>query len=162
MVLEKILENPLVCQEIKPVNPKGNQSWIFMEGLMLKLKLQHFCHLIQRTDSLENILMLRKSKGKRIRVTEDEIFGWHHRLNVHEFEQTPGDSEGQGGLACCSPWDQKVRHDWATYQQQKPSYKRNHMLHTLFTSLIQPNVLTFFHDVPHHVYNVSTPLSICY
>ena len=51
--------------------------------------------------------MLGKIKGKRRRVTEDEIVGWHHRLNVHEFEQTPGDSEGQGGLACCSPWDQK-------------------------------------------------------
>ena len=78
---------------------------------MRNLKLQYFCHLIQRTESLEKIRMLGKIKGKRRWVTEDEIFGWHHRLNVHEFEQTPGDSEGQGGLACCSPWGQKVRHD---------------------------------------------------
>ena len=55
--------------------------------------------------------MLGKIKGKRRRVTEDEIVGWHHRLNVHEFEQTPGDNEGQGSLTCCSPWGQKVRHD---------------------------------------------------
>ena len=82
-----------------------------MEELMLKLKLQYFCHLIQKIGSLEKILMLGKIKGKRRRVTEDEIVGWHHRLNVHEFEQTPGDNEGQGSLTCCSPWGQKVRHD---------------------------------------------------
>ena len=51
------------------------------------------------------------------RATEDKTVGWHHRLNGHEFEQTPGDSEGQGSLACCSPWGHRVRHDLATEQQ---------------------------------------------
>ena len=46
--------------------------------------------------------------------TEDEMVGWHHQLNEHEFKQTLGVSDGQGGLACCSSWDRKVRHDWAT------------------------------------------------
>ena len=78
---------------------------------MLKLKLQYFGHLMRRPDSFEKTLTLRKLEGKRRRVTEDEIVGWHHRLNVHEFEQTPGDNEGQGSLTCCSPWGQKVRHD---------------------------------------------------
>ena len=51
-------------------------------------------------------------------MTEDEMVGWHHRVNGHDFEQTPGDSEGQGSLACCSPWGCRVGHDLATEQQQ--------------------------------------------
>ena len=66
VVLEKILESPLDCKEIKPVNPKGNQSWIFIgRRKMLKLKLQYFGHLMQRTDSLEKILKLGKIEGRR-------------------------------------------------------------------------------------------------
>ena len=67
MVLEKDLKSPLDCKEIKPVNPKGNQSWISLEGLMLKLKLQYFGHLFWRTDSLEKTLMLGKIEGRRRR-----------------------------------------------------------------------------------------------
>ena len=71
---------------------------------MLKLKLQYSGHLMQRADSLEKTLMLGQIEGRRRRrVTEDEMVGWHHRLNGHEFEQTLGDSEGQGSLVCCSP-----------------------------------------------------------
>ena len=54
---------------------------------------------MQRTDSLEKTLILGKEKG----ITEDEMVGWHYRLNGHEFEQTPGAGDGQGGLECCSP-----------------------------------------------------------
>ena len=76
-----------------------------MEGLMLKLKLQCFGHLRGRTDSLEKTLMLGKIEGKRRKgTTEDEMVGWHHRLNGHGFGWTPGVSDGQGGLVCCSPW----------------------------------------------------------
>ena len=50
--------------------------------------------------------------------TEDEMAGWHHWLNGHEFEQTLGDGEGQGSLVCCSPWGRRVRHDWVIDQQQ--------------------------------------------
>ena len=67
VVLEKTLENPLDSKEIKPVNPKGNQSWIFTEELMLKLKLQYFSHLIQRTDSLERTLIVGKIESRRRR-----------------------------------------------------------------------------------------------
>ena len=63
--MEKALESPLGCQEIKPVNSKGNQPEYSLEGLMLKLKLQYFGHLMQRTDSLEKTLMLRKIEGRR-------------------------------------------------------------------------------------------------
>ena len=72
---------------------------------MLKLKLQYFGHLMRRADSLEKTLMLGKIEdGGEKGTTEDEIVGWHHRLNGHEFEQTLGDGEGQGSLVCCSPW----------------------------------------------------------
>ena len=67
VVLEKTLESPLDCKEIQPVHPKGNQSWIFIGGLMLKLKLQSFGHLMQRTDSLRKTLMLGKIEGKKRR-----------------------------------------------------------------------------------------------
>ena len=79
-----------------------------LEGLMLKLKLQYFGHLMPRTYSLEKTLMLGMIEGGRRR-------GRHHWLNGHEFEQTLGDSEGQGRLVCCSPWgSQRVRHNLAT------------------------------------------------
>ena len=56
------------------------------------------------------------------RVTEDEMIGWHHRLNGYEFEQTPGDNEGQWSLACCSLWGHRVRHNLATEQQQQQNH----------------------------------------
>ena len=76
---------------------------------MLKLKLQHFGHLMQRTDSWQKD----PDAGKDLRqekkeATEDEMVGWHHQLNGHELEQTLGDSGGQGSLVCCSPWGRKV------------------------------------------------------
>ena len=86
---------------LKEINPEYS-----LKGLMLKLKLQYFGHLMRRTDSFEKTLMLGKIEGRRRKgMTEDEMAGWHHRLNGHGFEQAPRDSEGQGSLACCSPWD---------------------------------------------------------
>ena len=70
VVLEKTLENPLDCKEIQPVHPKGHQSWCSLEGLMLKLKLQYFGHLMWRADSLEKTLMLGKIEGRRRRGQE--------------------------------------------------------------------------------------------
>ena len=67
MVLEKTLESPLDCKEIQPVHPKGDQSWVSLEGLMLKLKLQYFGYLMRRVDSLEKTLMLGKIEGRRRR-----------------------------------------------------------------------------------------------
>ena len=70
------------------------------------LKLQYLGHLIQKGHSLEKTLMLEKIEGRR-RRDADEMVGWHQRLHGHEFEQAPGDDEGQGSLACCSPWGRK-------------------------------------------------------
>jgi len=66
------------------------------------LKLQYFGHLMQRADSLEKTLMWGKLKAKR--EGQDEMAGWHHQLNGHDFEQIPGDSEGYKSLVCYSPW----------------------------------------------------------
>ena len=69
------------------------------------LKLQYFGHLLQRVDKLEKTLMLGKIEGRKRRgQPEDEMVGWNHQLNGHEFEQVLGDGEGQGSLVCCSPW----------------------------------------------------------
>ena len=67
MGLKKILESPLDCKEIQPVHPKGGQSWVFMKGLTLKLKLQYFGHLMRRADSSEKTLMPGKIEGRRRR-----------------------------------------------------------------------------------------------
>ena len=78
-----------------------------LEGLMLKLKLQYFGHLMPRTDSLEKTLMLGEIEGRRRRGQQNEMVGWHHRLNGHGFGWTPGIGDGQGGLACCNSWSRK-------------------------------------------------------
>ena len=90
-----------------------------LEGLMLKLKLQYFGHLMWTDDSLKKSLMLGKIKGRRRRASEDEMTGRHHQYNEHDVGQTPGDGEGQGGLACCSPWRRRVGQ-----QQQYNKYER--------------------------------------
>ena len=109
VVLDKTLESPLDCMDIKPVNLKENQPWILIGRLTMKLNLQYFGHLMWRADSLEKVLMLGKTEGRRGRgwLPENKMVGWHHRLSGHEFEQAPGDGEGQGSPACCSPWGQK-------------------------------------------------------
>ena len=85
---------------INEINPEYS-----LEGMMLKLKLQHFCHLVQRDNSLEKTLMLGKIEGKRRReMRKDEMIGWHCQLHGHEIYQAPGDGEGEGSLKCCSPW----------------------------------------------------------
>ena len=74
---------------------------------MLKLKLQYFGHLMRRVDSLEKTLMLGGIGGRRRRGRQDEMAGWHHRLDGRESECTLGDGDGQGGLACCDSWGRK-------------------------------------------------------
>ena len=107
MVLEKTLESPLDCKEVQPVHPKGDHPGCSLEGLMLKLKLQYFGHLMRRVDSLEKTDAGSDWGQDEKGTTEDEMVGWHHQLNGHEFEQAPGDGDGQGGPVCCSPWGHK-------------------------------------------------------
>ena len=87
---------------LKEINPEYS-----LEGLILKLKLQYSGHLMQRANSLEKTLMLGKIEGRRRGGKQDEMVEWYHRLNGHEFEQTPGDHEEQGSLVCCNSWGRK-------------------------------------------------------
>ena len=104
MVLENTLESPLDCKEIQSILKEISPEYS-LEGLMMKLKLQYFGQRMQRTDSLENTLMLGEIEGKKIGVWQR--VRWLDNITVlsgHEFEQTLGDGEEQGSLACCSPW----------------------------------------------------------
>jgi len=88
---------------LKEISPEYS-----LEGLMLKLKLQYFGHLMGKAESLEKILMLGKKESREQKgMTEDEMVGWHHLLNGCEFEQALGMGDGQESLACCSPWGRK-------------------------------------------------------
>ena len=125
VVLEKTLENPLDSKEIKPVNCKGNQPWIF----------------IGRTDAEAPILWSPDAKSWLIGkdpdagkdwgqeekvVIVDEMVGWNHRLNEHEFAQTQGDSEGQGSLRCRSPWvcKQSDITEWLDNRNKHPNGRK--------------------------------------
>ena len=104
VVLERTLESPLDCKEIKPVNPKGNQPWIFIGALILKLKLQQFGHLMQSWLIGKGPDAGKEWGQEEKGTTEAEGIRWHHWLNGPVFEPTLGDGEGQGSLMCCSPW----------------------------------------------------------
>ena len=125
VVLEKALESPLDCKEIEPVHPNGNQSWIFTG----------------RTDAEAETPILWPPDGKNWLIekdpdagqdwgqeekgtTEDEMVGWHHRLNGHEFEQASGVGNGTGKPGVLQALEsQRVRHDWGTEQWQQVKTK---------------------------------------
>ena len=86
VMLKKTLESPLDCKEIQPVHSKGNQSWIFIGRTVVEAETQYFGHLMWRADSFEKTLMLGKLEGGRRRGLQDEMVGWHHQHNGHEFE----------------------------------------------------------------------------
>ena len=105
VVLEEALESPLDCKEIQPVHPKGNQSWIFTGRTDVEAETPMLW-----TPDVKNWLIGKDPdagkdwKQEEKGTTEDEMVGWHHQLDGHEFEQALGDGEGQGSLVCCSPW----------------------------------------------------------
>ena len=108
MVLDKTFESPLDCKEIKLVNPKGNKSWIFTG----KTDAETEAPILWVPDVKSQFIRKDTDSGKdwrqeEKRTAEDEIVGWHHWLNGHEFEQAPGVGDGQGSLACWSPWGHK-------------------------------------------------------
>ena len=108
VVLEKTLESPLGYKEIKPVNPKGNQSWIVIgrtdaEAETPILSAPDVKNWPTGKDPVAGKDWRQEGKG----MTEDEMVGWHHWLDGHEFEQAPGVGDGQGSLVCCSPWGHK-------------------------------------------------------
>ena len=99
---------PSGCEFLSHSILKKINTTYSLERLMLRMKLQYFGHLMWRADSLEKIPDVGKAwRQEEKRATEDEMVGWHHWCNGHEFEQTLGHGEGQGGLVYCSPWGRK-------------------------------------------------------
>ena len=109
VVLEKTLKSPLDSKEIKPVNPKGNKYWISIGRIDAEAKVPMLCPLDVKTHwtHWKRPWFWERLKAMEKGISEDEVVGWHHWLDGHEFEQTLGDGEGQGSLVCCSPWDHK-------------------------------------------------------
>ena len=115
------LESPLNCKETKPVNPKGNQSWIFIG----KTDAEPEAPILWPPDAKIWLIGKDPDAGKDWRqeekgMTEDEMAGWHHQLKGHELEQALEVGDGQGSLACCSPWgcnelDMTERLNWTWY-----------------------------------------------
>ena len=121
VVLEKTLVSPLDCKEIQPVHSEGGQPWVFFGRTDAKAKTPilwppHAKSWLIGKDSDARRDWGQEEKG----MTEDEMAGWHHRLNGHEFGWTPGVGDGQGGLACCNSWGHKEldtteRLNWTAY-----------------------------------------------
>ena len=112
VVLEKTLESPLDCKEIQPVHSEGDQAWAFFGGNHAEAQTPvppHAKSWLIGKDSDAGRDWGQEGKG----MTEDEMAGWHHWLDGRDFEWTPGDGDGQGGLACCDSWGRKETH-WAT------------------------------------------------
>ena len=108
VVLEKTLESPLDCKEIQPVHSKGDQPWVFFERNDAKAETPVLWPPYAKSwlvgkDSDAGMDWGQEEKG----MTEDEMARWHHRLNAHEFEWTPGVDDGQGGLVFCDSWGRK-------------------------------------------------------
>ena len=108
VVLKKTLESPLDCKEIQPVHPKGDQVWVFIGRTDAEAETP----ILWQPDVKSWLIWKEPDAGKdwgqeEKGTTEDEMVGWHHWLNGHEFGQTPGVGDGQGGLMCCGSWGRK-------------------------------------------------------
>jgi len=108
VVLEKTLECPWDCKEIKPVNSKGIQSWIFVGRTDAEAEPP----ILWPPDGKSRLIRKDPDAGKDWKqgekgMTKDKMVGWHHQLNGHEFDRALGDGKGQGSLGCCSPWGHK-------------------------------------------------------
>ena len=118
VVLEKTLESPLDCKDIQLVHPKGDQLWIFNERINAEAETSILwppdakIWLIGKDPDAEKDWRW-EEKG----IIEDEMVGWHQRLDGHEFEQALGAGDGQWSLVCCSPWSRRAGYDLATEQQ---------------------------------------------
>ena len=141
------------------INPKGNQPWILLGRTDTEAKASIFWSADATSWLIGKDSAAGKDWGQEKGMTEDELAGWHHRLNGHEFEQAPGDSDGQGSLVCCSPWvtkSQTLLRDWTTTTNVSKSYlfhcwaewKLWVPLHTVF-----PFATPFYNILDHGCFN---------
>ena len=121
----RLLRVPLDCKEIQPVHPKGDQSWVFIGGTDVEAETPifwppHVKSWLIGKDSDAGRDWGQEEKG----MTEDEMAGWHHWLDGHEFEWTPGVVDRQGGLACCDSWGRKESDttEWLNWTCSNPDY----------------------------------------
>ena len=147
VVLEKTLESPLDCKEVKQVNPKGNQSWIFIGRTDAEAETP----ILWPPDAKNQLILKDPDAGKDWRqkkgMPEDEMVGWHHRLNGHEFEQAPRVGDGQRGLACCSPWGRKELDmtEWLNWTELNWLWKLiNHFYYCYYVTIT--HLTPLYHD----------------
>ena len=108
VVLEKTLESPLDCKEIQPVHPEEDKSWVFIGRTDAKAKTPILWPPLAKNWLIGKDPDAGRDWGQEEKgTTEDEMAGWHHQLDGHEFEWTPGAGDGPGGLACCDSWGRK-------------------------------------------------------
>jgi len=148
VVLEKTLESPLDCKEIKPVHPKGYQCWVFIG----RTDAEAEAPILWPSDTKSWLIGEDPDAGKDWRqeekgMTEDEMLGWHHQLDGHEFEQAPRDGHGQGGLVCCSPWGCKELDttEWLNRLNRcsirRTTFKKPCMSVSCFSFFVDPDTL---------------------
>ena len=154
VVLEKTLESPLDCKEIQPVHPKGDQSCVFIWRTDVEAET-----LILWPPDVKSWLIWKdpdagKDWGQEEKgTTEEELAGWHHRLDGHEFERTPGVGDGQGGLASCNSWGCKE----LDMTEQLNWTELMHTLHQMvipgnqWMKYIQPSLLGHMYGLLEHV-----------
>ena len=147
VLLEKTLESPLDCKEIKPANPKENQSWVFIGSTDAEAETP----ILWPPDMKNQFIWKDPDAGKDYRwkkkgTTEDEMVGCYHRLHEHEFEQALGAGGGQGSLVCCSPWGCKIKSDWATKLKMQLGCKSESLSHLRL--FVTPWTVT--HQAPVH------------
>ena len=117
--------NQSILKEIKPMNPKGHQLWIFIGRTVAEAEAPLFWPPDGKSQLLGKDPSAGKEWGQEEKgAKEDEVVGWHHQLDGYESVQTSGNREGQGSLACCSPWCHRARHDLVTEQQVEERLSR--------------------------------------
>ena len=146
------LESPLDCREIEPVNPKENQSWIFIGRTDAEAETP----ILWPPNAKNGLIGKDPDDGKdwsqeEKGVTEDEVVGWHHWLNGHEFEHASGVGDGQGSLGCCSPWGRRVGHNWATELNWKLENNMQWLLWQLYSFIM---MLSGLHWMINHNKNI--------
>ena len=158
VVLEKTFESPLNSKEIKPGNPKGNQSWVFTGRSNAEAETLILWPPDAKSWLIGKNLDAGKDWGQEDKgTTEHEMVGWHHWINGSEFEQTPGDSEGQESLACCSPWGCKELDMTKWLDNNKRGWQKRKNSQTVKPRLLKTNgwssrskgVETLLHQVTH-------------
>ena len=134
----RLFESPLDCKEIKPIILKENQSWIFI----VRTDTETEAPIIWSPDAKSWLIRKNPDAGKEWRqeekgLTEDEMVGWHHWLNGHEFEQAPGVGDGQGSLACCSPLGHKNSDmtEWLNWTDEWNEMEAPDFVLSIFTNL---------------------------